>query len=124
MQLLDSRRRFIQLSPTECSYLIELIEDLDGETTYTQTQRGFTLPKLKRILSNPDSVKLIHPDVEYLLDLLEDDDLPATQQLKDNTMLTLLEIQKLQKQRFAERELIEREREARRVRRLERMEQK
>lgn len=121
---ITQQRKFIQLSSAECQYLIELIEELDSETTYTEMQRGFTLPKLKRILTNPESLKLIHPDVEYLLDLLEDDDLPETQKLRDETMLTLLEIQKLQKARFAERELIEREREARRLRRLERKEAK
>lgn len=113
-------RKFIQLNEAECRYLLELIEDLDSETLFTTQQRKDTSYRLRRILEDPSSTKLVYQDVEYLLDLLEDDDLPATQEQRDGALLTILEIQKLQKTRFSEREAIERERDERRMRRLQR----
>lgn len=115
-------KQFIQLSTAECQYLLDLIHDLDGETIYTQDQRLQTSSRIRRILDDPSSTKLVYKDVEYLLDLLDDDDLAESQSIRDSTTLTILEIQKLQKARFSEREQIEQEREQRRFRRLSRLE--
>lgn len=109
--------RFIQLTPEDVTYLLELIEDMDSDTQYTEKQRGYTVPKLHRILNDPCSQKLAFQDVDYLLELIEDDDLPETEQQKELTRTNLLHIQTLQNQKFDETRSIENQRNARKIKR-------
>lgn len=109
--------RFIQLTSDDCKYLLELIEDMDSDTAYTEKQRSYTVPKLNRILEDPTSQKLAFQDVDYLLELIEDDDLPETADLKENAKANLLAIQRLQNAKFDESRSIENQRNARRVKR-------
>lgn len=109
---------FIQLSPVDCTFCLELIETMDSSTFYTQRQRGFTIPKLKKILADPFSVRLAFQDVDYLLDLLDDDELEETAALRDSARNSLLAIQELQQQKFEEQKDINTQRSERRLRRL------
>lgn len=109
--------QFVQLTSQDCQYLLELIEDMDSGTKYTERQRGYTVPKLKKILQDPRSSKLAYQDVEYLLDLIEDDDLPEYEQQREMTRGILLDIQNLQQSRFEETRDVENQREARRAKR-------
>lgn len=108
---------FIQLTKDDCSYLLDLIEEMDSDTTYTERQRGYTVPKLQRISTDPRSGRLAYQDVEYLLDLLDDDDLPETEQQREMTRACILQIQQLQMQKQEETRGIEEQRELRRARR-------
>jgi|SRR5215471_14332544 len=110
-------QRFVQLTPESCTYLLELIAEMDSETSYTERQRAYTVPKLQKILQDPGSAKLAFQDVEYLLDLIEDDDLEETSGLKEDARSILLDIQNLQQSRFDEMKSIESQREARRSKR-------
>jgi hypothetical protein len=42
---------------------------MDGAPPYTERQRGYTVPKLQRILRDPAFDRLAFQDVEYLLEL-------------------------------------------------------
>lgn len=108
---------FVGLTREDCSYLLTLIEDMDSTTAYTARQRGYTIPKLQTIAKDPRSGRLAYQDVEYLIDLVEDDELPETEQQREMTLSTLQEILSLQTVRFQEQTEIERQREARRLRR-------
>lgn len=110
-------QRFVQLTSENCKYLLNLIDEMDSETSYTERQRAYTVPKLKRILEDPSATKLAFQDVEYLLDLIEDDDLEESVEEKENARASLLDIQSLQQNRFDEMKNIEQQREARRSRR-------
>ena len=109
--------KFVELTKEDCHYLLELIQVMDADTKYTERQRGYTIPKLQRIAKDPRSARLAFQDVDYLLELIEDDDLPESEQQREMTRTCLLEIQKLQSARFSEQENIEQQREARRARR-------
>ena len=111
--------QFIQLTKEDCKYLLDLIQEMDSDTTYTQQQRLFTVPKLRRILNDPKSARLAYQDVDYLLELIEDDDLEELSAQKDSTRETILEIQKLQQTRFEIIQDVEKQRESRRLRRLQ-----
>lgn len=110
--------QFVQLTSEDCKYLLELIQEMDSETKFTERQRGYTVPKLKKILQDPRSVKLAYQDVDYLLDLIEDDDLAESSQQKELTRSVLLDIQALQQMRFEETRDIEQQRELRRSKRM------
>jgi hypothetical protein len=109
--------KFVQLNTEDCTYLLDLIESMDSQTPYTQRQREYTIPKLKKILQDPRSSKLAYQDVDYLLDLLEDDELEETEQQREMTRVTLIDIQNLQQSRFEETQDIEQQREQRRAKR-------
>lgn len=118
-----TKSKFIQLTASDCNYLLELIEDLDADTAYTKNQRELTKPKLLEILQKPRSAKLNYPDVEYLLDLVDDDDLESNEPERESAYKVLLAIQNLQQERYQRNIQIEQEREQRRARRLERANQ-
>ena len=111
--------QFIQLTKEDCKYLLDLIHEMDSDTSYTQQQRSFTVPKLRRILNDPKSARLAYQDVDYLLELIEDDDLEELSAQRDSTRLTMLEIQKLQQTRFEIIQDVEKQRESRRLKRLQ-----
>lgn len=108
---------FVQLSADECTYLLSLIEEMDSESKYTEKQRGYTIPKLQRIIKDPRSARLAYQDVDYLLELCEDDELYEFEQIRGMAQQTLAEIQSLQNARFNETKDIERQRNARKARR-------
>ncbi len=114
--------QFVQLSIEDCTYLLNLIEEIDSDTAYTARQRAYTVPKLQRIAHDPRSARLAYQDVDYLLELLEDDDLtdaeqPGIEQQRAMTQGALLEIQQLQAARASEIQNIEDQRAARKARR-------
>lgn len=113
---------FIKLARPQVEYLIDLIEDMDSETTYTAHQRSYTLPKLKRLAKDSDSCRLAYQDIEYLLELIEDDDLedPAVKSIRASTQNTLQSILELQVEKFQGLKDLEDQRAARRERRLQR----
>jgi hypothetical protein len=108
---------FIQLNRADCLYLLELIQDMDSDTKYTERQRLYTIPKLTKISTDPKSAKLAFQDVEYLLDLIDDDDLPESEQQREMTRTALVEIQNLQQNRYLETRDIDQQREERRLKR-------
>ncbi len=108
---------FVQLTKDDCTYLLALIAEMDSATVYTERQRGYTIPKLEKIANDPRAARLAYQDVDYLLELLEDDDLPECEQQREMTRQSLLDIQALQNQKFEESKNIETERAARRNRR-------
>jgi hypothetical protein len=110
---------FVQLTKEDCSYLLELIQEMDSDTLYTARQRAYTVPKLKKIQNDPSSAGLKRQDTEYLLDLIDDDDAPEVEFQRGLTLTTLLNIQQLQKQKAEEARGIEDQREARRARRIQ-----
>lgn len=110
---------FVQLSKDECSYLLDLIAEMDSETTYTAKQRGYTVPKLERIGTDPRCARLAFQDIEYLLDLIEDDELEEFEQIREMCKQSLEEIRQLQQVAFRERISIEEQREVRRTKRLQ-----
>lgn len=109
--------QFVQLTAEDCQYLLNLIQEMDSDTLYTVRQRGYTVPKLEKIQNDPHSARLAFQDVEYLLDLIEDDDLPEVEQQREMTRAAILEIQALQQQRQEETRNIEEQRAMRKVRR-------
>lgn len=109
--------QFVQLTSEDCKYLLELIQEMDSSTKYTERQRSYTVPKLEKILKDPRSVKLAYQDVDYLLDLIEDDDLEESADRREQTRSVLLDIQALQQMRFEETKDIEQQRELRRAKR-------
>lgn len=114
--------QFVQLSPADCKYLLDLIEEIDKDTAFTARQRGFTIPKLKKLSNDPASARLAYQDVTYLLELIEDDELsdaeqPGIEQQRAMTQSMLLEIQSLQQRKADEIRSIEDQRESRRARR-------
>lgn len=113
----EKHTNFVQLSPEDCTYLLELITEMDSDTAYTERQRSYTVPKLQTIASNPRSKKLAYQDVDYLLELLEDDDLEESQQQRFMTQEKLLAIRALQDSQFARTRDIEQQRKLRRARR-------
>lgn len=113
----EKHTNFVQLSPEDCTYLLELIAEMDSDTAYTERQRSYTVPKLQTIASNPRSKKLAYQDVDYLLELLEDDDLEESQQQRFMTQEKLLAIRALQDSQFARTRDIEQQRKLRRARR-------
>jgi len=116
---MPQQNNFIQLSKEDCQYLLDLIEEMDSETSYTEKQKSYTVPKLKKIMEDPKSARLAYQDVEYLLDLMEDDDLEETALQKNLTRTCILEIQNLQYKRFEETRDIEVQRSRRRAKRLD-----
>lgn len=108
---------FVQLTPEDCTFLIDLIVTMDGDTSYTEKQRGYTLPKLRKIQNDPRSGRLAYQDVDYLLELIEDDDLPEAEQQRFMTQEKLTAIKELQDRRFEATRDIEQQRELRRARR-------
>ena len=110
-------KTFVQLTPDDCIYLLTLIAEMDDKTTYTERQRGYTVPKLQKIKNAPDSARLAYQDVDYLLELIEDDDVVEFEQARAMAQAQLIEIQKLQNARFEENKNIEEQRHARKLRR-------
>lgn len=108
---------FVQLNADDCTYLLDLILDMDSNTKYTERQREYTVPKLQRIQKDPRSARLAYQDVDYLLELIEDDDLPDTEQQRFMTQERLQAIKSLQDSRFESMRAIEQQRELRRARR-------
>lgn len=108
---------FVQLAAEDCTYLLNLIAELDSSTPYTAKQRGYTIPKLEKIARDGRSARLAYQDVDYLLELIEDDDLPETEQQREMTRSVILEIQSLQNQRAEETRNISEQRELRKARR-------
>ena len=112
-----SGSKFIQLASEDCAYLLTLIETMDKDIVYTARQRSYTLPKLIKIQADARSGQLAWQDVEYLLELIEDDDLPEVEQQRLMTQEKLLEIQQLQARARESARSIEQQRELRRSRR-------
>lgn len=108
---------FVQLTTEDTQYLLNLIAEMDSDTAYTARQRAYTVPKLEKISIDSRSARLAFQDVEYLLELLEDDDLPEFEQQREMTRLTLQDIQTLQNQRADETRNIEQQRQLRKARR-------
>lgn len=108
---------FIQLGSDECQYLLDLIEEMDSDTKQTERQRGYTVPKLQKIQKDPASARLAYQDVDYLIELMEDDDLEEFEQIRGMALQTITEIQNLQKVKFAELSAWESAREMRKNRR-------
>lgn len=109
--------KFVQLSKDECTYLLDAIKEMDADTRYTARQREYTVPKLARILENPQSARLHDRDISYLLELIEDDDAPQFEQIRLMTQNTLEEIKSLKTERAAELEDVDKQRQLRRARR-------
>lgn len=109
---------FVQLGKDDCTYLLNLIQEMDSNTAFTARQRGYTVPKLEKIQRDPTSARLAYQDVEYILDLIEDDDLPEAEQQREMTRLQVMEIQKLQNEKFEEHKDIDTQREQRRLKRM------
>jgi hypothetical protein len=111
-----AQTNFIQLTTTECDYLLELIHEVDGDTVYTARQRTYTIPKLLKIREDARGAKLAYQDVDYLLELLEDS---AASELP--SLVTKLEsIRDLQDNKYAELKSIEDQRTSRRLKALTR----
>ena len=110
---------FIQLDQNDCKYLLDLIHEVDLDTRYTEKQRAYTVPKLQKIFNDPGSTRLAYQDVEYLLDLIEDDELPEAQNQRQSTKECLLDIQNLQNARFDDIRDIDNQRASRRAKRLQ-----
>ena len=108
---------FVQLTPEDCTFLIDLIITMDRDTKYTEKQRAYTLPKLHKIQIDPHSGRLAYQDVDYLLELIEDDDLPETEQQRFMTQEKLIAIKELQDRRFEATRDVEQQRDLRRARR-------
>lgn len=108
---------FVQLSSDECQYLLNLIFEMDFDTKFTERQRGYTIPKIQRIQKDPRSARLAYQDVDYLLELISDDDLEEVEQIRGMTEQTLLQIQQLQAQKLEENRDVETQRELRKARR-------
>lgn len=108
---------FVQLSPEDCMYLLTLIHEMDADTAYTERQRGYTVPKLEKIAKDPRANRLAYQDVEYLIELTEDDDLVECEQQRFMTQAKLQEIKALQDARFDATREIENQRKLRRARR-------
>lgn len=108
---------FIQLTIEDCQYLLTLIADMDADTAYTAAQRRYTVPKLERISEDPRSARFTYQDVDYLLELIEDDDLEECEQQRALTFAQLYAIQELQTRRFRESKDIEEQRQERKARR-------
>lgn len=115
--MLKKMPQFVQLSKEDCAYLLELIQDMDSDTKYTERQRAYTVPKLLKIAEDPRSARLAYQDVEYLLDLMDDDDLAESEQQREMTRAQVLEIHSLMNMRFEETRDIETQREMRKARR-------
>ena len=109
--------QFVQLENADCTYLLELIADMDADTKYTERQRSYTVPKLSKIAKDPRSARLAFQDVEYLLDLIEDDEAPELEQQREMTKQAIEAIRDLQTSRFEENRDIESQRESRRAKR-------
>ena len=109
--------KFVQLTPEDTQYLLTLIVELDSQTSYTARQRAYTVPKLVKILKDPTSSRLAYQDVDYLLELIEDDELVEDLQRRESAKQTLLRIQQLQLDRFQEIQSIDLQRSQRRHRR-------
>jgi hypothetical protein len=94
---------------------------MDSTTLYTERQRGYTVPKLLKIQEDRRSARLAYQDVDYLLDLIEDDDLEGDdiKDQREDARNTLLKIKQLQDKRVDETRNIEEQRSNRRVKRLE-----
>lgn len=112
--------RFIQLDVADCDYLLNLIADMDSDTLYTARQRAITTEKIAHIREDPYGTKLMFQDVNYLLELIEDDDLESVSAQRGNTLAVLEDIRDLQISKFQKTLSIEDQREARRARRLQR----
>jgi hypothetical protein len=108
--------QFVQLSKEDCQYLLDLIQVMDSDTAYTERQRGYTVPKLQKIQHNAKETRLAFQDVDYLLDLMEDDTRDFHEQQREMTRAAVLDIQALQNARFEETRDIESQRELRRAR--------
>ncbi len=109
--------RFVQLTTEDCTYLLDLIEDMDSETAYTARQRAYTVPKLETIKQDPRATRLARKDVEYLLELVADDDLIECEQQRLMTSASLQEILELQVQNQREQQSRDNERWTRRLKR-------
>lgn len=110
--------QFVQLTKEDCQYLLNLIAEMDSATLYTERQRSYTVPKLHKIMAEPRSARLAYQDVDYLLELIEDDDLEELEMNKAMAESSLREIQALQNARFEESKGIEDQRATRKARRL------
>jgi hypothetical protein len=108
---------FVQLPSDSAQYLLDLIREIDSDTKYTERQRGYTVPKLQKLLKDPRAARLAFQDTSYLLELIDDDDLEEYEQIREMTRETLEEIQSLQASRFDEMKDIESQRQARRAKR-------
>ena len=113
----NAHPRFVQLSVEDCTYLLTLIQEMDSDTAYTARQQGYTRPKLEKIAKDSSSARLAYQDVDYLLELIEDDEDEGCEQQRLMTLQCILEIQTLQQAKFEETKSIETQREARRARR-------
>lgn len=106
----------IQLTKEQIKYLLELIIDMDNDTVYTARQRAYTVPKLTGMLDGTFDRKLMFKDVSYLIELIEDDEVPSP--YRNSTYDTLIAIQKLQSERFQEYANIDEQRNKRRIKRI------
>lgn len=111
------KQNFVELDAADCTYLLALINEIDMDTPYTARQRQYTIPKLEQIAKEPASKRLAFQDVQYLLDLLEDDDLEETEQVRGMVQVKLEEIQKLQSEQARAMQDIETQRAWRRAKR-------
>jgi hypothetical protein len=111
------KQLYVELDQADCCYLLDLIKEMDMETAYTARQRGYTIPKLEAIYKDPSSKRLAYQDIEYLLDLVEDDDESPYEQQRLMTQEKLVQIQELQAAHAAAMQDIETQRANRKARR-------
>jgi len=111
------KQLYVELNKEDCVYLLDLIQEMDMETAYTAKQRGYTIPKLEAIYKDPTSKRLVYQDIEYLLDLVEDDDESPYEQQRLMTQQKLQQIAELQAAHAAAMVDIETQREKRKARR-------
>lgn len=115
---------FVQLNQQDCKYLLELIDEMDSLCEFTRKQRSHTRPKIERIRKDPKNGRLAYQDTEYLLELIEDDELAESREQRESTTNTLKAIRDLQCARFQSIQDIEDQRTARRNRRVEKISKK
>lgn len=106
---------FKQLSPEGIDYLTTLINEDDAQ--YCAKQRSITSNKLINLKNNPEHTRLHNLDIEYLLDLIEDDEMESVEQIRLMTKGELEDIKALKDEAARVFALEETEREERRNRR-------
>lgn len=110
--------RFVQLTAEDCTYLLNLIEEMDSDNEHTARQRLYTVPRLASIRDNPRAERLHPKDIGYLLELVADDELPEVEQQRWTTANVLAEIDELQKQRRVDQQAKDSWRYERKLKRL------
>lgn len=119
-------QEYVSLNSEQCTYLLELIKDMDAGIAFTSQIRPVAYAHLFAVKTGLNSPlgesklgKLTHNDVKYLLDLVEDDELASTREIKFQTLGALKKIQILMESAFNARLSPEEQRKLRRVRRTE-----